>query len=421
MSGKEHARYIHLIRRGALAASVMALAGWALSASAADRHAPSPPDVKPPQASPLTTPKAESVLLTLTAQRSGRLADLLLASGVQESQVFAAMGALGDFLRGDGLQPGDQLHLVFRRAGSSGDRLVALSITDTHGQIWTIVAGRDGMFESSSDVWRFATETVRGVVKGPFLDSLRAAGAPAAVAKEVVDAFALDPDLPARPATGAPFELVYETVTADSPDVPDALLRCATIRSDGGIHSVYRYPMIGGRVAFLEPDGKGVVPLSLGAPIKDAPITSPYGWRMHPVLHVRLFHKGVDFGAPAGTAIYAAQDGVVDEVGWRGNYGRYIRVKHSDRVSTAYAHMRRFASHLKVGTHVRRGQVIGYVGATGLATGPHLYFEVLIDHHQVNPESPDLVVPVALSGPSLERFETFVRHVTRTQTADARG
>ncbi len=425
MSGKEHTRCLELMQRGALAASIIVLSGWTVSAGAAGIPAPATPQPKPLEAQRSVDPgpisQAQSVVLTLVAHQGDELADLLLSSGVRESQVFAAMDGLHDFLEGEGLQPGDQLHLVVRREGPEAGRLTALSIFDTHNQSWTVIGRDDDTFEASPRPWNFATESLSGVVSGPLLGSLRAAGVPPAVAEETVDAFALDPDIPAKPAAGAPFEVVYQTVRSDDPDVPTAMLRCATIRADGRLHSIYRYPMVGGRIAFLEPDGKGVAPLSLGAPIKDARITSPYGWRIHPVLHKRLFHKGVDFGAPTGTAIYAAQDGVVESVGWRGNYGRYIRVKHSDRVSTAYAHMSRFARHIKVGTHVHRGQVIGYVGATGLATGPHLYFEVLIDHRQVNPESPDLSVPVVLSGTSLKRFETFVRRVTRIEVADSSG
>ncbi len=253
--------------------------------------------------------------------------------------------------------------------------------------------------------------------RGRCSNSFRAAGVPGPVALQTVDAFALDPDIPARPAKGAPFRIVYETIETGGSDGPRGLLHYATIRAHGLVHSVYRYTTADGQLAFLEPDGKGVAPLGLAPPIRDARITSPYGWRIHPVLHVRRFHKGVDFGAPVGTPIYAAGEGVVQYVGWRGNYGRYIRIEHSEQVSTAYAHLGRFAARLKAGTHVRRGQVIGYVGASGLATGPHLYYEVLIDHRQVDPERPDLAVPVALTGPSLQRFETFVEHVTRTAEA----
>jgi murein DD-endopeptidase MepM/ murein hydrolase activator NlpD len=194
-------------------------------------------------------------------------------------------------------------------------------------------------------------------------------------------------------------------------DADAARLRYASLRSDGTEHRIYRYAMNGGDVAFIEASGRGVVPLRLEQPVSGAGITSPWGWRVHPVLGVRKFHRGVDFGVPTGTPVHAAADGVLERIGWRGNYGRYIRLRHSDRVETAYAHLSRFAKGLRPGRHVRRGQVIAYVGASGLATGPHLYFEVLIDRQQVNPQQQGLAVPIQLAGNSLTRFQDYLEKV----------
>ena len=112
-------------------------------------------------------------------------------------------------------------------------------------------------------------------------------------------------------------------------------------------------------------------------------------------------HRGVDFAAPTGTPILAAGDGVIDVIGPNRGYGNYIRLRHSGSMSTAYAHMSRFASGLGRGSRVTQGQVIGYVGSTGLSTGPHLHYEVLINGSQVNPLSVDLP-----TGRELERSGT---------------
>ena len=117
-----------------------------------------------------------------------------------------------------------------------------------------------------------------------------------------------------------------------------------------------------------------------------AQISSPFGWRIHPVLHVRLFHKGVDYEASAGTPVRAAADGVIEDYGYRGNYGNYIRLRHTGRLETAYAHLAGFSPVLAAGASVHRGDVIGYVGTTGISTGPHLYYEVLVDGRQIDPE-----------------------------------
>jgi murein DD-endopeptidase MepM/ murein hydrolase activator NlpD len=128
--------------------------------------------------------------------------------------------------------------------------------------------------------------------------------------------------------------------------------------------------------------------------VEDGRVTSPFGWRVHPILKRRRFHKGVDFGAPEGTPVHAAEDGVVEAIGRRGHYGLYLRIRHSGTVETAYAHMASFAPELKPGTVVHRDEVIGAVGRTGWATGPHLYYEVIVDGRRIDPDRPGLRVAV---------------------------
>jgi murein DD-endopeptidase MepM/ murein hydrolase activator NlpD len=138
-------------------------------------------------------------------------------------------------------------------------------------------------------------------------------------------------------------------------------------------------------------------------------VTSPYGWRIHPVFGDRRFHKGVDYGAPLGTPVFAVADGTVEDAGWRGNYGRYVRLDHGTGLATAYAHLSRIAKGLANGQHVRQGQVIGYVGQTGVATGPHLYYEVIVDGEQVDPLNLPDAIAVHLEGESLAGFRRYTR------------
>jgi len=123
----------------------------------------------------------------------------------------------------------------------------------------------------------------------------------------------------------------------------------------------------------------------LGKPLKNLAISSPYGMRVNPALRVRLFHRGVDYAAPAGTPVYAAQDGVVEMMEGRRNYGFYVRMGHAAGVETGYAHLLRFMPGLHHGSVLRKGDVIGFVGATGLATGTHLHYEVLVHGQPIDP------------------------------------
>tara|TARA_R110002110_G_scaffold147570_3_gene338134 strand:- start:796 stop:1515 length:720 start_codon:yes stop_codon:yes gene_type:complete len=142
--------------------------------------------------------------------------------------------------------------------------------------------------------------------------------------------------------------------------------------------------------------------------VTKARMTSGYGWRMHPVLKVRKLHKGVDYAAPKGTPVFATEDGIIGAARWHGNYGKLVTVKHSPSVETYYAHLSGFAPGIRTGVGVRKGDVIGYVGRTGLATGNHLYYEVAVDDERIDPLADDLneqvnVLSAAVARPGTAR------------------
>jgi len=135
----------------------------------------------------------------------------------------------------------------------------------------------------------------------------------------------------------------------------------------------------------LGESGDPSAPAALGEPVPGAPISSPFGWRVHPILKVRRFHNGVDYAAPIGTPVHAAADGVIEMMGRVRHFGRVVRLRHADAVETAYSHLARFTRGLAVGAAVHAGEVIGVVGRSGWATGPHLDYEVIVAGRNVNP------------------------------------
>jgi len=122
-------------------------------------------------------------------------------------------------------------------------------------------------------------------------------------------------------------------------------------------------------------------------------------------------HKGVDFAAPHGTPIIAAGDGMIVEAAWKGSFGRYIKIRHNGTFSTAYAHMTRFASHIRRGVQVAQGEVIGFVGSTGRSTGAHLHYEVMVNNRQVNPMTVQLPTGKPIDPQHLETFKQNVARV----------
>jgi murein DD-endopeptidase MepM/ murein hydrolase activator NlpD len=130
--------------------------------------------------------------------------------------------------------------------------------------------------------------------------------------------------------------------------------------------------------------------------------------RKHPVLGYSKMHTGIDFAAPIGTPIYAAGDGQITRRGLNGGYGNYIQIKHNGTMSTAYGHMSKFDPNFKVGSRVKQGQVIGYVGETGVATGPHLHYEIIMNDQKVNPATVTLPNKTSLSEDSYKEFKRQV-------------
>jgi murein DD-endopeptidase MepM/ murein hydrolase activator NlpD len=190
------------------------------------------------------------------------------------------------------------------------------------------------------------------------------------------------------PRNGEAVKIVYQAPKDPRAGSP-VQLRYATYTGRDGKQHVYRYTPLPTPTSLQNVDVNAATMVALNEPLPGARISSPYGWRIHPVFHITRFHKGVDYEAAQGTPIVAAADGIVEEIGYSpgSGYGNYMRIRHTTRLETAYAHMLGFATRLRAGTFVRRGQIIGYVGRTGVATGPHLYFEVLVDSLQIDPQS----------------------------------
>jgi len=156
-------------------------------------------------------------------------------------------------------------------------------------------------------------------------------------------------------------------------------------------------------------------------PIDGAHLTSGFGMRKHPVLGYSKMHKGVDFGAPRGTPIYAAGDGVIARMGPFSTYGNYVRIRHRAGLDTAYAHMKGFKAGLHAGSRVKQGEVIGYVGTTGRSTGPHLHYEILVNNEQVNPNAVKMPTGVTLKGKNMIAFKGVVAKTREKFSEISRG
>ncbi len=228
-------------------------------------------------------------------------------------------------------------------------------------------------------------------------------GVPPNVLADMIRAYSFDVDFQREIRQGDSFELIYEEfVDEDGNTVRYDPPLYATLNVSGVTLPIYQFTPASGFIDYFNDKGESVRKALLRTPIDGAQVTSNYGMRT--LGGYTRMHKGTDFGAVTGTPIVAAGDGVIDQLGWFGGYGNYVRIRHNDTYKTAYAHMSAYASGLGGGDRVRQGEVIGYVGSTGNSTGPHLHYEVLVHDEQINPLDVRLPSGEILTGAELERF-----------------
>lgn len=247
------------------------------------------------------------------------------------------------------------------------------------------------------------------VQEGDLGPALAAAGLPTSVVQQVLDSFAADGKMPLASTDDLSFDVLYR---ASSDQTAEPVLTSAELSHAGQSRRLYYYVPEEGTAHLIDQEGK--VRLAQGPdfihPLPGQRMTSGFGWRMHPVLRARKFHKGVDWSAPRGTPVVAAGDGIVETVKFHRGYGKYIRIVHDDRTETIYAHLDQFAKGLREGAPVRQGQVIGTVGRTGIASGNHLYFELIVDGRHIDPlrNVPALVQDMLAEGKDKEDQQRFI-------------
>jgi murein DD-endopeptidase MepM/ murein hydrolase activator NlpD len=229
---------------------------------------------------------------------------------------------------------------------------------------------------------------------------------PRPVIDDLVRIYSYDVDFQRKVQPGDSFEIVFAAEDENPTDTSKADVLFASLTTGGETRKFYRYQTTDDSlVDYYDESGKSAKKFLVRKPVSDGNITSGFGGRNHPLLGYNKMHTGVDWGSTMGTPIFAAGNGVIDKVGWEGGYGKYIRIRHANGYETAYGHMSGFARGMEQGKKVRQGQVIGYVGSTGLSTGAHLHYEILINGRFVDPMKIRLPRGRVLEGTLLAGFD----------------
>ena len=206
---------------------------------------------------------------------------------------------------------------------------------------------------------------------------------PRQVVEELIRIFGYDVDFQRRVAPGDGFEIFYATDDDNANDRLEILSATITLGNDA--HRIYRYQGEDGTVDYFDQAGRSLKKFLIRKPVVEARLSSGFGTRFHPILGYAKTHTGVDWAAKTGTPIFAAGNGTVIKAAWDSGYGRRTEIQHANGYVTAYNHQSAFARGLAPGARVRQGQVIGYVGSSGLSTGAHLHYEVIVNGHFVDP------------------------------------
>lgn len=298
------------------------------------------------------------------------------------------------------------------RADRGHARLIGLSMRTGPASTLTLSRTFDGAMRlrELDEQIRAETTVADGQIHGSLYESAAKLGATPAITAQVVKLFAHKLDFQRDLKAGDDFKLVFgRQVTESGRTIETGELEFAEVK---GV-KFYRFERGDGDAEYFDENGKNIRGFLLRTPVDGARMTSRFGLRRHPVLGYARAHQGVDFGAGHGTPILAAGDGVVTKASRWGGYGNWLQIKHSGGWSTGYAHVSRYAKGVRPGMRVRQGQVVAYVGSTGMSTGPHLHYEVWLNGKRVNPVGAKVPQGTVLAGAELARFKANKARIDR--------
>jgi murein DD-endopeptidase MepM/ murein hydrolase activator NlpD len=303
----------------------------------------------------------------------------------------------------DKLRPGELLRLMHR-----GGELVGLERKISDSETLKVTRAETGFV---SDVLENPleshTRTASATIDSSLFQAAANADLPDRVAFDLAEIFQYDIDFVLDIQPGDRFTVVYEEIFQDGVPLRTGNVLAAKFVNDGREYRAVRYVDSQGRGEYFTPDGRSLRKAFIRAPVQFSRVSSRFNpSRKHPVLNRIRAHKGVDYAAPVGTPVRAAGEGRVKFAGQQGGYGNVVELEHGSGVVTVYGHLSRFAKNLRRGQRVELGQVIAYVGATGLATGPHLHYEYRVHGVHKNPQTVPLPDAAPIPGVEQDRFFT---------------
>ncbi len=353
------------------------------------------------------SPERPMIEMTATLGRGDSFARVLQRAGVGGADARAALDLVSGATALSDITPGTRVAIVLgRRASKLEPR--PLESLDFRARLDLHLAVRRTNGNLAMNRKVIAVDNtplrIRGTVGASLYRSARAAGAPADIIQDYLRVIAGRTSL-SNIGANDEFDIIVAHRRAETGEVEVGNLLYAGIDRGGKPRIQMLKWRDGNSAQWFEASGVGETRGALSRPVNGR-ITSGFGYRRHPILGYKKMHNGMDFGAPHGAPIYAVTDGVISFAGRNGGYGNFVRINHSGGLASGYGHMSRIA--VRPGQRVRQGQVIGYVGSTGLSTGPHLHYELYRNGRTINPASVTFTQRAQLSGADLTRFKALL-------------
>jgi murein DD-endopeptidase MepM/ murein hydrolase activator NlpD len=353
---------------------------------------------------------------TLTIKKGESISTILRDLGASPEEIRAITASLGTRGRDGALKEGQKLRILLTPTGE-GRRLqpVRVVVANDTG-IEAVVALSDLGKYVSVDVRSIDTEVAQAreeeeddgkgirLYQSIYETALRNQ-VPRPLIENLIRIYSYDVDFQRKVQPGDSFEVLFADENENASDGKSEVL-FASLTTAGETRRFYRFQAgDDGLVDYYDETGKSAKKFLVRKPLAEGRVTSNFGSRRHPLLQYTRMHTGVDWAADMGTPIYAAGNGSIEKIGWEGGYGKFIKIHHANGYASGYGHMSAFARNMAEGAKVRQGQIIGYVGSTGLSTGAHLHYEIMINGRHVDPMKIRLPRGRVLEGVQLVVFE----------------
>lgn len=343
---------------------------------------------------------------TVTVSQGDNLSLIFERLGLSGNDLDRILGLGGDTATLKTLRPRDNLH--FRISdGTLAEMVHEIDLAHT-----LHVRNTDGAFSAETVEEDLQSRVVNasGEITSSLFEAGQQAGLSDAAIMDLAEIFGFDIDLVLDIREGDRFTVVYEEVLKDGKKVKDGDILAAEFVNQGTAYRAVRYVDRAGVAEYFRPDGQSLRRAFIRTPLAFSRISSKFSLaRKHPVLNRIRAHRGVDYAAPAGTAVKATGNAKVRYAGWQGGYGRTVILDHPGGYTTVYGHLSRFANGVKAGRSVRIGETVGYVGQSGLATGPHLHYEFRVNGVHRDPLTVKLPKAVPIAGERLADFKARTR------------